>query len=133
MVRFITALSVVALVAGCGGTRYSSSNEARNTSYTPRAVFKSATAPTARTSYFASGPISAACKSAGRKQATRSRCGCVQAVANQSLSRSEQIRGAAFFKDPQKAQDLRQSGGSANERFWKKWKAYGQEAARICT
>jgi hypothetical protein len=82
---------------------------------------------------FASGPIASACQSAGRKQATRSHCGCVQAVANRSLSRSEQIRGASFFKNPQKAQDTRQSDNPASERFWKKWKAYGTDAARQCT
>ena len=121
MIRLITALSVVALVGACGGSRYSSSNASG-----ARSVYKSASVQ------FASGPISSACQSAGHKQASRSRCGCVQAVANRSLSRSEQIRGASFFKDPQKAQDTRQSDNAASERFWKKWKAYGDDAARVC-
>ena len=121
MIRLITALSVVALVGACGGSRYSSSNASG-----ARSVYKSASVQ------FASGPISSACQSAGHKQASRSRCGCVQAVANRSLSRSDQIRGASFFKDPQKAQDTRQSDNAASERFWKKWKAYGDDAARVC-
>jgi hypothetical protein len=121
MVRLITALSVVALVAACGGSRYSSNNAAGARSI-----------PRLASAQFASGPIATACQSAGRKQASRSRCGCVQAVANRSLSRTEQIRGASFFKDPQKAQDTRQSDNAANERFWKKWKAYGADAASLC-
>lgn len=127
MIRLITALSVVALVASCGGTRYSSSNSASN-----RAIFKSSNAPSS-SALFASGPIATACRKADRKQASRSRCGCVQAVANRSLNAREQSRGASFFNDPQKSQDLRQSDNPANERLWLKWKAFGAEAARVCT
>ena len=127
MLRLITALSVVAFVAACGGSRYSSNNASG-----ARTVYKSATPSAARPVLFAAGPIASACQSAGRKQASRSRCGCVQAVANFNLSTIDQRRGAVFFKDPQKAQDLRQSDNAGNERFWKKWKAYGADAARLC-
>ena len=124
MVRIIGAFSILLVVAACGGgSRYSSSN-ASTARYTPVAT------PSA---LFASGPIASACRSAGRKQATRTRCGCVQAVADRSLNASEQRRGAAFFKDPHSAQVTRQSDNPANERFWKKWKAYSADAARLCT
>jgi hypothetical protein len=126
MYRLITALCVLALVGACGGSRYSSSNAAGNTSSGARTSYQSTTVR------FASGPIATACQSAGRNQASRSLCGCVQAVANRSLSRSEQARGAAFFRDPQKAQDTRQSNNPASERFWRKWKAYGDDAALVC-
>ncbi|WP_390912567.1 hypothetical protein [Pseudosulfitobacter sp. SM2401] len=125
MVRFITAFSVVALVAACGsgGSRYSSSNanKARYSSVPTQQVL------------FAAGPIANACRAAGRKQASRARCGCVQAVADRSLSSTEQRRGVAFFKDPHQAQVTRQSDNPANERFWKKWRAYGTQAAKLCT
>ena len=67
-----------------------------------------------------------------RKQASATRCGCVQAVANQRLSRADQSRAVGFFDDPQRAQDLRQSDNPAHEAFWQRWKAYGQAAGRIC-
>ena len=85
MGRITGALTLLLILAACGGgTRYSSSNASSvriPTSSTPAVLF-------------ANGPIATACKSAGRKQASRARCGCVQAVANQSLSRAEQVRGA---------------------------------------
>lgn len=49
-----------------------------------------------------------------------------------SLSPSEQRRGASFFKDPHRLQEVRQSDNAANERFWAAWKAYGQRAAQLC-
>ncbi|MEM9698891.1 MAG: hypothetical protein AAF943_08900 [Pseudomonadota bacterium] len=81
---------------------------------------------------FASGPIQQACQAAGRKQASRARCGCIQAVADWTLSPRDQRRGAAYFSDPQALQDARQSGAPSNARFWEAWKAYGQEAAAFC-
>lgn len=112
----IAALCAFALTAcSSGGSRYSSANATR--------------APAAM---FATGPIFSACLQADRKQASRARCGCVQAVANQSLAAGEQRRGAGFFRDPQSAQDVRTSDRPGDERFWLRWKAYGDSAARIC-
>ncbi|WP_147107446.1 hypothetical protein [Tateyamaria sp. syn59] len=82
---------------------------------------------------FATGPIYSACRSGGRSQASRARCGCVQAVANQSLRGDEQRRGAGFFSNPQLAQEVRQSDRPADERFWTRWKTYSDSAARQCT
>ncbi|WP_366942597.1 hypothetical protein [uncultured Tateyamaria sp.] len=113
----IAAVAAFALTA-CGGTRYSSYNAVRGT--TPTVLF-------------ATGPIYSACQKAGRKQASRARCGCVQAVADQSLNTDDQRRGASFFEDPHRAQEVRQSDRSADERFWTKWKAYSSDAARMCT
>ena len=113
----IAAICAVALV-GCssGGSRSS----AVNPTIAPAVMF-------------ATGPIYSACQQAGRKQASRARCGCVQAVADRSLNTDDQRRGAAFFDDPHQAQVVRQSERSADERFWQKWKAYGADAARMCT
>ncbi len=82
---------------------------------------------------FATGPIYSACRAGGRDQASRARCGCVQAVANRELSANDQRRGAAFFKNPHQAQVTRQSDRPADERFWLRWKAYSQDAARMCS
>ena len=81
---------------------------------------------------FANGPIFRACQAEGRKAASRARCGCIQAVANQSLSRTEQARGAKFFANPGPLQEVRQSDNPRNERFWLAWKAFGQDAAAQC-
>ena len=81
---------------------------------------------------FAQGPIYDACQRQNRKAANRSRCGCVQAVADMSLSQADQKRGAGYFRDPGKLQEVRQSDGRANERFWKAWKAYGERAEGLC-
>lgn len=120
MIRiFVASVALVSLAACGGGSRYSSGNAGRG--YTPQPVL------------FATGPIHRACVSANRKEATPSRCGCVQAVADQSLSASDQRRGAKMFKDPHKAQETRQSDNPSDERFWLAWKAFGQNAAAACS
>lgn len=103
-------------LTACGGSSYSSA----------RAV-------PAKPVLFATGPIYSACRSGGRDQANRTRCGCVQAVANQSLSASDQSRGAGFFGNPQQAQEVRVSDRAVDERFWRRWKDYSESAARQCT
>ena len=82
---------------------------------------------------FARGPIQKACQAEGRRAASRARCGCVQAVADSHLSGADQRRGARYFKNPAKLQEVRQSDNPANERFWTAWKAYGQAAEAICS
>jgi hypothetical protein len=56
----------------------------------------------------------------------------VQWVADQELTKTQQSRGAGYFRNKQKLQDVRQSDRSSDEAFWKAWKAYGQSAARQC-
>ncbi|WP_299293605.1 hypothetical protein [uncultured Tateyamaria sp.] len=114
LIAGVAALTLAA--CSSGGTRYSSANAVRS----PAVLFST-------------GPIFSACRSAGRKQASRERCGCVQAVANQSLSADDQRRGARFFSDPHQAQVVRQSDRSTDERFWRKWRDYSDRAARLCT
>ena len=80
----------------------------------------------------ATGDISKACVDAGRRSASPELCSCVQQVANQSLSSSEQARAATFFEDPQLAQDTRQSDRSSDERFWLRYRAFSDLAAQIC-
>ncbi|MBT0958755.1 hypothetical protein IV417_15300 [Alphaproteobacteria bacterium KMM 3653] len=77
--------------------------------------------------------IERACLSSDRKARNRALCGCIQQVANFSLSKSEQRLGAKFFKKPQLAQDTRQSDSPTKERFWKKWKAFGATASSYCS
>lgn len=112
MTRVLAGLLIAALVAGCGSNR---ADRARHV--------------VARA---ASGPIASACMIAGRGGATRARCGCVQGVANITLTGGDQRLGASFFNDPHRAQEIRQSDNGAHEAFWQRWKAFGAEAARQC-
>ncbi|MEM9854969.1 MAG: arginine transporter [Pseudomonadota bacterium] len=108
--RFVLFGLIIITLAACGG--------------------RAARAPTGI--QFASGPISEACLAAGRKAATRQLCQCVQAVANQDLSRSEQTRAAGFFADPQRAQDTRQSDAPGADAFWDRYRAFADRAERVC-
>ena len=80
----------------------------------------------------ASGPISNACMASNRKARSHRLCGCIQAAADQTLSRSEQRRAVTFYSDPHSAQEIRQSDRPADERFWLAYKAYGERAERLC-
>ncbi|WP_439103186.1 arginine transporter [Celeribacter marinus] len=108
----VVAVGLVATLAGCGGGRGYSGSSASHA--------------------FATGPIYSACMAADRKAATSSTCGCVQAVANQKLSGSDQSKAVAFFKDPHKSQETRQSDNPLNEAFWKRYKAFGDSAQATC-
>lgn len=79
------------------------------------------------------GAISSACEKANRKGASRALCGCIQQVADQSLSRSDQRRAAKFFKDPHQAQEIRQSDNRSDEAFWLRYKDFGERAGALCT
>ncbi|MFT6607057.1 MAG: hypothetical protein ACJA2X_002260 [Halocynthiibacter sp.] len=79
------------------------------------------------------GAIERACIRSDRKAANRSLCGCIQNVADQVLSNSDQRLAAKFFKDPQRSQDIRQSNNSSHEVFWKRYKAFGATAEQSCS
>jgi hypothetical protein len=76
--------------------------------------------------------IRKACLKAGRDGATAELCTCIQSVANQSLKRKEQRKAASFFKDPHKAQVVRQSENPRNAAFWQRYKAFGLVAEETC-
>jgi len=106
------------LLAGCGG---SSSNS--------RALQN----PPLRSAPVSFGPISQACMASNRDARSRSLCGCIQSVADETLSSSEQRRAARFYIDPQQAQEVRQSNNSSDERFWEAYAAYAQRANNTCS
>lgn len=78
------------------------------------------------------GTIERACLGSDRKAANRALCGCIQQVADATLSGSDQRLAAKFFKDPQMAQDIRQSDNQSHEIFWKKYKSFGETAQSYC-
>ncbi|MDJ0824698.1 MAG: hypothetical protein QNJ16_04275 [Rhodobacter sp.] len=87
----------------------------------------------ASASVASAGMIERACMKADRKAASRALCGCIQDVADQTLSRSDQRLAVKFFKDPHMAQEIRQSDRESHEVFWKKYKAFGATAKSYCS
>jgi len=115
----ILILGAVALIlAGCGGSSGKSS---------PRRGASYSSAPAA------SGPISQACLASDRTARSRALCGCIQAVADQTLSASDQRRAVSFYADPHRAQEIRQSERASDERFWEAYRAYGARAEQVCS
>jgi hypothetical protein len=100
----LVAAVVLAVLAGCGG-----GNRADPT-----------------------GPIARACNASDRQQANPQSCACIQIVANQRLSNADQRRGARFFRDPDRAQDVRLSDTAANDAFWERWTDFGAAVEAQC-
>ena len=81
----------------------------------------------------APGVINRACQKADRNAATPRLCGCIQKVANSSLSMGERRKVAKWFKDPAKAEKVRMSARGWDELLWKRYKAFGQRAREQCS
>ena len=81
---------------------------------------------------FAQGPIGTACNIHNRGRAGASRCGCVQAAANLTLSQSQQQRATRFFAEPELLQQIKLSDTPENERFWYTWAQFAETAERMC-
>jgi hypothetical protein len=80
----------------------------------------------------ASGPIQSACLNSGRSQASRQLCGCIQQVADMTLRGSDQRRAASFFRDPERAQKVKMSKSAADDAFWERYSAFGEQAEAFC-
>jgi len=114
--RVVAVLMMIALLAGCGGG--------------------SARAPAQKAAYAnasTSGPIAQACLRSDRKARSVALCGCIQQVAHMTFSGGDQSRGATFWRDPHKAQEVRQSDNPATEAFWKRWRQFGETSQAVCS
>ncbi|MCW8843045.1 MAG: hypothetical protein OQK00_06480 [Rhodobacteraceae bacterium] len=78
------------------------------------------------------GTLRRACLKSDRQAASRRMCRCMQQVADRKLRRSDQKLAASFFKDPHKAQEIRQSDSLGHERFWKRYKEFSVTFAATC-
>ena len=78
------------------------------------------------------GPIDSACVRTDRGARQPALCSCAQQVANQTLSRSDQRRAAAFFRDPHQAQEVRMSKRDSDNAFWTRYKAFASAAESYC-
>lgn len=80
----------------------------------------------------ANGPIQRACLDAGRPNASAQLCSCIQVVANRTLRRGDQRQGVRFFRDPHRAQVVRQSSNPNDRELWTRWRAFGEAAEAQC-
>ena len=134
----VVLLILITALAGCGG--YHKAKKGRSARKAPKPVYTApvstatptATAAPTRSRPFANGPLNQACMSSDRKARSRSLCGCIQAVADKTLSGSQQRLAVSFYNDPHKAQEIRQSDRVAHEEFWQDYKNYGETAKRVC-
>ena len=78
------------------------------------------------------GPLERGCLRSDRPGATRAMCGCIQAVADGMLTRGDQRMAARFFRDPHRAQEVRQSDNPRHERFWQDYRAFGDRVEQTC-
>ncbi|WP_170761863.1 hypothetical protein [Ruegeria lacuscaerulensis] len=77
--------------------------------------------------------IKRACLASDRTAATRTRCSCIQRVANQALTRSDQKTVAKWFTNPHQAQELKMSQTARDDALWDRYQAFGQMAQAICS
>jgi len=80
----------------------------------------------------AAGPIESACNRSDRQAANRSLCDCIGQVADMTLRGGDQKRVASFFKDPEKAQDVKMSKRDSDDAFWERYQAFTAQAEAYC-
>ncbi|MEZ5750488.1 MAG: hypothetical protein R3D60_00515 [Paracoccaceae bacterium] len=97
-----------------------------------RTLFAALLAATSLSSPAFAGPIETACNRSDRPQASRQLCRCIDAVADRTLTRSEQRRAASFFTNPDEAQAVRMSRTRADNEFWERYRAFGDLASQMC-
>ncbi len=78
------------------------------------------------------GAIERACLQSGRDGANRAVCGCIQQAADLTLSRRDQNRAAKVFRNPEQAQQIRQSARARDAEFWERYSAFGDTAEAFC-
>ena len=76
------------------------------------------------------GPIERACNRADK--GNRAVCGCIQQVADMALRGSDQRRAAKLMKDPDLAHEVWISKRDADDAFWERYKAFGQQVEAYC-
>jgi hypothetical protein len=86
----------------------------------------------ATASLASAGPIERACVRSDRQGATRALCDCIDGVGRKLLNNGDQRKAASFYKNPELAQEIRQSTKVHNEEFWKRYQAYVAAAEQMC-
>ncbi|TDL81841.1 hypothetical protein E2L08_04085 [Palleronia sediminis] len=79
------------------------------------------------------GVIERACLESNRSGTSPQLCGCIQNVADVTLTTRDQRLAAKFFAEPGKSQEIRTSDRRDHEAFWKKYHAFGSNAESYCS
>lgn len=95
-------------------------------------VFLGLAALALTTPFAVAGPIDSACAQSDRGARASALCGCIQEVANMTLSTADQRRAAAFFRNPDQAQQVRMSTTNADNAFWGRYKNFTTTAEAYC-
>jgi hypothetical protein len=77
------------------------------------------------------GTIERACLASDRPK-SRALCGCIQQVADTTLTGRDQRTAARFFTDPHRAQEVRQSDRTRDAQFWRRYQRFGATAEASC-
>ena len=85
------------------------------------------------TPFAEAGPIDNACIRSDRGARSPGLCGCIQQVANQTLSRSDQRRAARLFRNADEAQEIGMSKSDADNAFWARYKNFAATAEAYCS
>lgn len=78
------------------------------------------------------GPIEQACLASQRAGGDAGLCGCVQQVADITLTGADQRLVAKFFADPNKAETYRMKTSTSSNAFWDRYVIFGQQAEIAC-
>ncbi len=81
---------------------------------------------------YATGPINSACMGSGRNEASGTLCGCIQAIADDTLTGGDQRKAARFFRDPHEAQVVKMSKTTYDDEFWDRYQDFATRAERSC-
>ena len=68
-----------------------------------------------------------------RRASNYSLCGCIQQVADRTLTGSDQRLAAKIMRKPQMAQDIKMSKTRTNNVFWERYKVFGAAASQNCS
>lgn len=112
MIRYFVLTAAAAALVGCG--------QARTVPEVTRAAISS------------SGVIGQACSQSTRPGVSPRLCGCIQMVADQTLSRADQSRAGPFFADPDAAHAVRLSDTPRDDAFWARWTDFAEAAEGLC-
>lgn len=77
--------------------------------------------------------IERACNRSDRSAANPRLCDCIGAAAALTLTRSDMRLASRFFRDPQRAQDVRMSESARNDAFWSRYRNFGETAEAMCS
>jgi len=75
--------------------------------------------------------IERACLSSERG-GNRALCSCIQRAADRTLNSRDQRTAARFFRDPDRAQQIRMSKRDSDRAFWERYRAFGYFAEVSC-